>query len=118
MNPNNWYEVYDLYHQDLFSTNRHKQPEAVWNTFKTASLRLLLQEFDFQREDPLSKMTKAEVEAAEEHLKMLPMRSLLRVRVAMAEALKNLGASQSSCNTYTTRINQFLEWGEQQVWWP
>lgn len=63
-------------------------------------------------------MTKAEVEAAEEHLKTLPMRSLLRIRVAMAEALKNLGASQSSCNTYTTRINQFLEWGEQQVWWP
>jgi hypothetical protein len=118
MNPNNWYEVYILYREHIFSTYSRPQAEAIWNTFKTAFFRFLLQEFDFEREDPLSKMTKAEVEAAEKHLKTLPMRSLLRVRTAMAEALKTLGASESSCNTYTSRTNQFLNWGEPQAWWP
>ena len=118
MNPNSWYEVYILYREHIFSTHSPPQAEAIWNTFKTALLRFLLRKFDCSRADPRSKMTKAEVEVAEEHLKSLPMRSLLRVRTAMAEALKELGASQSSCNTYTSRINQFLDWGEQQVWWP
>ena len=118
MNPNNWYEVYLLYREYIFSTHSSPQSDAIWNTFKTAFLRFLLREFAFERKDPLSKMTKLEGEAAEEHLKTLPMRSLLRVRVAMAEALRQLGASQSSCNTYTSRINQFLGWGEQQAWWP
>lgn len=117
MNPNNWYEVYILYHECLFSTQSPPQAEATWNTFKTAFLRFLLQEFGFEREDPLKKMTKAEVDAAEEYLKTLHMRSLLRVRTAMAAALKKLEAPQSSCNTYTSRINQFLGWGEQQAWW-
>jgi len=118
MNPNNFYEVYVLYFEYIFSTHSRPQSEAIGNTFKTAFLRFLLQEFNFKRKNPRGKMTKAEVEAAEEHLKTLSMRSLLRVRIAMADALKKLGASRSSCNTYTSRINQFLAWGEQQVWWP
>jgi len=84
MNPNNFYEVYVLYFEYIFSTHSRPQSEAIWNTFKTAFLRCLLQEFNFKRKSPLGKMTKAEVEAAEEHLKTLSMRSLLRVRIAMA----------------------------------
>lgn len=118
MNPNNWYEVYVLYYAYIISICLPEQVDAIWNTFKTGFLRFVLYEFGFERENPLAKMTKAEVEAAEEFLKTLPMRSLLRIQPAMASALKKLGASKSSCNTYTSRVNQFIKWGEQQVWWP
>ncbi|GAB4383603.1 MAG: hypothetical protein Kow00121_45730 [Elainellaceae cyanobacterium] len=117
MNPNSFHEVYVLYREHIFATNPLPKAEATWNTSKTAILRFVLYEFGFERENPRAKMTKAEVEAAEEFLKTVSIRSLTRVRGAIAKALKTLEATESSRNTYTSRINQFIEWAEQQVWW-
>lgn len=118
MNPNNAYEVYILYREHLLATQPFPKALDDWRKFKAVILRFVLQEFGFERVDPSARMTAAELEAAEEYLKTVAMRSLLRIQSATADALEKLGVSQSSRGPYTSHVKGFVEWGEKQVWWP
>jgi spermidine synthase len=63
-------------------------------------------------------MTKVESKQAQEFLKTLTLKVLLKARQTLQQAFENQNASRATRNTYGSRFNQFLLWGEQQPWWP
>ncbi|MBD2255464.1 hypothetical protein [Nostoc parmelioides] len=117
-NPQNLWEVYQLYSACLSTIYSSQQLQRIVNEINSAIFRFLLTEFGFQRQHPHKKMTLAETEAAKAHMKSLPTSLLPQVRTAIEKAFDKLNVSGASRNTYGARINQWVTWAEKESWWP
>ena len=111
------YEICELYVEAIQNQHSPQQAERILNEFRSALFRLLLPEWGFVRKSRGRKMTLADVQAATEYTKTICVQRLLKVRVLLKKALAAT-ASQSSRNTYGNRLEQFLQWAEEQSWWP
>lgn len=117
-NPQNLWEVYQLYYASLTTIYSSQQLQRIFNEINSAIFRFLLTEFGFQRQHPHQKMTLAETQAAKAHMQSLSTSLLPQVRPAIQRAFDKLKVSQASRNTYGARINQWMTWAEQESWWP
>ena len=111
------HEVFEFYAEFIQATHSPQQATRILNEFRCAFFRYFLPELGFERTQP-GKMTKAESERAKEFLKTLTVKVLLKARQTLQQAFLNQNASRATRNTYGSRFNQFLLWGEQQPWWP
>lgn len=111
-------EVCDLYIEEIRLHNPDQQAERIINEFRSAFFRFLLPELGFKRSVPGRKMSAADVQAATDYTKKVSVQRLIKARELLEAAWDKTTVSQSSRNTYGNRLEQFLQWAEQQSWWP
>jgi hypothetical protein len=112
------HEICELYFEEIKNRNSDQQAERIINEFRSALFRFLLPEWGFQRAKPGRKMTQADTQAAEEYTKTICIQRLLKARELLKSAFDKSKVTQSSRRTYGNRIEQCLQWAEQQNWWP
>ncbi|MBD1853173.1 hypothetical protein H6F87_24835 [Cyanobacteria bacterium FACHB-502] len=115
--PQNLLEVWNLYQLHIDSKNKPAQATRILNETRSAIMRILLRGLGYERQSVGRKMTKAEVIAAEAFMKVLSTEQLIDSRAAVELGFSILNLSQASRNTYGSRLDQFLDWGEEQPWW-
>lgn len=115
--PNNLLEVYYMYVEEI-NISLGDKSRTILNELRTALLHHLLPEFGYVRTHCARKMTANEVESAKKYMKTLPINKLLHMRQALQSAFEKNNVSKHSRNTYGSRIEQFLNWAAQQIWWP
>ena len=112
------YEICELYFEAIRQRYSPQQAERIINEFRSALFRLLLPEWGFVRKSRGRKMTDADVQAATEYTKTICVQRLLKVRALLEKALAAATLSQASRNTYGNRLEQLIQWSEQESWWP
>ena len=112
------YETLELYFEMLRATRSPEQAERIANECRSAFFRIVLPYWEFERLTLGRKMTEADVQAASNYAHTVSVQRLLKVRSFLQAALDKAGVSATSRSTYGNRIEQFLCWAEQQVWWP
>ncbi|MEH2458804.1 hypothetical protein [Nostoc sp.] len=115
--PNNLLLVYEMYVEEINLTKPEKS-RTILNELRTTLLHHLLPEFGYVRTQLGRKMTANEVESAIKYMEKLPISKLLKMRQALQSAFEKNNVSKHSRNTYGSRIEQFLNWAAQQIWWP
>ncbi|WP_414545891.1 hypothetical protein [Nostoc sp. CCY0012] len=115
--PNNLFEAQEMYEEELRVSKPH-QAQRIINELRTAFLHHCICEFGYERTHSGRKMTADEVKNAQTFMKTLPINKLLKLRQALQESFEKNNVSQASRNTYGNRIEQFLIWAAQQLWWP
>jgi len=116
--PKDLLDVYELYAVHIKATQATQKAKNLLNETQSALMRFLLVGLGYQQKPNGRKMTSSEVQAAREFMKTQKVIQLLKSREAIQEGFEKLGASKSSQNTYKSRLEQLLAWGEQQFWWP
>lgn len=112
------HEACELYFEEVRNQHSDQQAERIVNEFDSALFRFLLPEWGFKRATLGRKMNSVDVAAAVEFTKLLSVQRLLKARELLKIAFDKAEVTQASRNTYGNRIEQFLQWAEQQSWWP
>ncbi|XGW00859.1 MAG: hypothetical protein ACAF41_33320 (plasmid) [Leptolyngbya sp. BL-A-14] len=112
------YEICELYAEEIRNQNSARQAERIINEFRSGLFRFLLPEWGFERGKTGRKMTSTDVQAAEEYTKSICVQRLVRARDLLESTFAKAAVTPSSRNTYGNRLEQFLQWAEQQSWWP
>lgn len=113
----NCLEAYEVFADEVTATQPFKQAKRTLNELRSG-FHILISQWGFQRNSSSRKMSMAETEAARRYLKILPVEKLLSARQDLRKAFQTLGTPKSSQHTYGNRVIQFLDWCEQQTWWP
>ena len=112
------HEICELYFEEIRNRYPTQKAECAINEFRSGLFRFLLPEWGLKRITHGRKMTEVDVAAATEYTKTIYVQRLLRARDLLRIALDKATVSQASRNTYGNRIERFLQWAEQQTWWP
>ncbi|MBD2066222.1 site-specific integrase [Leptolyngbya sp. FACHB-671] len=112
------YEICELYFEEVRNQHSAQQSERIINEFRSALFRLLLPQWGFKRTSLGRKMSSIDVADATDYTKQLSVQRLLKARELLKVAFDKADVTQASRNTYGNRIEQFLQWCEQQSWWP
>ena len=110
-------EAFQLYFDVIRSQNNDERAERIIGEFRSAVNRYLLPGFGLFDPGEGRKLTAQKVQEAEGIIKTLSVQRLLRTRDAMEQGFDLAQATQASRHTYGNRIEQFLQWAEQQSWW-
>ena len=115
--PQNLFNTIELFQEEItiISNSNHQQ---IKNELNTALFHYYLPQVGFQRTHSGRKMTFDEKESGQNFTKSLPIKNLLKMRELVQRSFEENNVSQANRNTYGGRIEKFLTWASQQIWWP
>ncbi|MEP0755742.1 hypothetical protein NDA03_26525 [Trichocoleus sp. Lan] len=116
--PKNLFTVYHLYATQIEAIHSPKKAKVILIETRAAILRPLLTGWGYSFTVGSGKITIAEMQAAFEFMKTIQVKELPNARLVLKEGLNKVGYSQKNCKVFTTRIKQFLNWCQEQSWWP
>lgn len=118
ISPKNLFEALEFYYQEIEASRSLNQAKNIKHETDSSLVRFILSELRFQREDPLRRMTAAEIEAAHAFMKTVSIRFLPKLLQLAEKAFERLHTSKSVRNTYGARIQQFQASCAEQPWYP
>ena len=116
--PKNLSNVYHLYEKQIEAIHNPKKAKYILGETRAAIMRPLLKGWGYSLRVGRGKITIAEMEAALKFMRNIEVKELPEARLVLKEGLNKVGCSQKSCKVFTTRIKQFLNWCQEQSWWP
>ncbi|MBD2254450.1 hypothetical protein [Nostoc parmelioides] len=114
--PNNVWEVLQE-DEEYLRMNEGEKAQRIINELRTAIFHHALSEFGFQRTYSGRKMTADDIKKAEQFLKTLKIKDLLKLRQNLQKSFEKNNVSQASRNTYGSRLEQFLTRVAERPWW-
>lgn len=111
------WDALQLFSTMLLAQNPEKRANEIFGQTLTALVRFTLPGLGHsvpQRR----RLLKAEMEAAQEFMKTLSIDRLAELSAVQEQVFEQLKTAAASRYTYRSRLNAFLSWSKEQIWYP